>query len=85
MDLAPSPRQRTPDNSPATHRWEESHSVLKSEKRTTEMLRHFSKHLSAVRFPDYESFTFDLPAVNCWAIVSRPLHGLRLTCKALFS
>jgi hypothetical protein len=35
---------------------------------------------SAVRFTDYTSLRL-IPAVNCWAIVSRPLRGL---AKLLF-
>jgi hypothetical protein len=47
---------------------------MKSVKRTTE-IGDIAQLLSAVRFTDYISFAF-LPAVNCWAIVSRPLRGL---------
>lgn len=71
----PSPRLRTTDSSPAINRWERLHWRRSPGSGTTENPSIFWQHHSAVRFADYESLTL-IPAVNCWATLSRPPRGL---------
>ena len=51
---------------------------IKSVKRTTETVEYLGLP-SAVRFADYILFAPPPPAVNCWAIVNRPLRGRERT------
>ena len=53
--IAAQSAQRTTDNSPVIHRWEDSKYESKSVKRTTDKAVSYICY-SAVRFPDYISF-----------------------------
>jgi hypothetical protein len=63
--------KRTADNSPAIHRWDERNIPTQSVKRTSERLDvdqlPFNRPLHGL------NFLRSIPAVNCWAIVIRPL------------
>jgi hypothetical protein len=69
--------KRTIENSPAIYRWDGAvcSSVRKSAKRTAENPSRVGVLLPPVSRA-CEFIFASYPAVNCWAIVDRPLRGL---------